>query len=83
MTEVQEQEDGNGNVGCQEIRNIEFGKDTKAVGDCQERDNNQNNPDEVRLELCAVRQLIEHIVVNHGLAETNVRDHNNDPSDKS
>lgn len=82
MTEVQNKEDGNGDVGSQEVGDVPvLGEEhLEAVGQGEQSDEEENNPGQVRLEWSLEGELLEEVVVNHGLAEADVSDENDDPS---
>lgn len=85
VSNVQRKEDGKRNIGCEEIGDapLALGEDLETVGKCEKYDRAQDKVGKVRLQGCAVWELMEHAVVDHGFAEAQIGDHDDNPGDET
>ena len=85
MAKIEDEENGQGNICGEEVGNVPIRrhKDLKAVGEGEQRDDEEGKVSEVWLEQCAVRQGMKNAVEDHSFAEADVGDHDDDPGDEA
>lgn len=81
VSEVQHQEDGDGDVGGQEVAHVPVvpDEDLEPVGQGQQEEEAHHEVGGIGLEPRAVGELLKHVVKDHGLAEAEVGDEDDDP----
>lgn len=81
VSSIQQEEGGNRDIGCQEALVVPGRENVEAVGESQEADEKQDEPGGVRLEWRPEGQSSEQVLIDQGLAEAQIGDHDNDPAD--
>lgn len=81
MAEIEDQEDGKSDVSSNKVLDVPVTseEDGEAIGESEKGDDGHNEPGSIRLERGLVRQSLKHVVEDHGLAEADVGDENNNP----
>lgn len=85
VSKPQDQKDRNSDIANQKVRDIPPAgdKDVEAIGERDENHDDEREIGRVGLERCAEGKGIEHVVEDHGAAETEVGYEDDDPGDEA
>lgn len=85
VTKIQGQENRECDVGSQEVGDgpVLGDKDLKAVCEGEEGHDTEDKVGEIWLERSAVGESFEEVVPDHGFAEADVGNHDDDPGDEA